>query len=410
MDMLKRIFFVFLLIIQTEAFTSALCYPSAKDATVVYLSWIEDPCHTMTIQWHSERNDRSCKVFYQKAGSLECESKVGTNTPLIQTNFLVNTVELTDLEADTEYFFRFDGKEACHKFRTMPEKLNRDIRFVVGGDVYYFFDKMHLLNVDIAKRDPDFVIVGGDIAYAFGRPHFFPRKNGDIRRWRYFLKEWTDQMVGADGRLIPMVVVIGNHDVKNSEKDPAKRAAIFYNLFAMPNKNTSYRTLDFGSYLSLFLLDTGHSYPVSGEQTKWLENELLKKESTAHKMAAYHVAAYPAVYPFEGTGPKLIRQNWVPLFEKYQVGTAFEHHNHAYKRTFRIKENKVDPNGVLYLGDGVWGVYPRKVHSYKRAWYLEKAESINSYWLVTLGPEQNQFQSFDAKGKIIEEFPLLKEH
>ena len=37
---------------------------------------------------------------------------------------------------------------------------------------------------------------------------------------------------------------------------------------------TSYATLDFGDYLSLVLLDTGHNTAIAGEQTDWLEKVL----------------------------------------------------------------------------------------------------------------------------------------
>jgi hypothetical protein len=391
---------VFLANFHAKGFGSALCSTPSNDPSIVYLSWMHDPCHTMTVQWHTSKNERTSKISYQKSGESKDYFKMSQSVLLSGTQTVVNTVELTGLKPDTEYFFKIEGQETCYKFRTMPERLTREVKFVVGGDVFYFFDRMKRLDQDIVKKDPDFIVVGGDIAYAYGRARLFRSQGWEMNRWRGFLREWKEQMIGADGRLIPMVVVIGNHDVKNGEKDPAKRALIFYELFAMPEKNTSYRMLDFGTYLSLFLLDTGHSHPILGKQTSWLEEALAK--GNQNKMAAYHVAAYPSVYPFNGRGPLRIRQAWVPLFEQYGVNTAFEHHNHAYKRTFPIKGNQVDPNGVVYLGDGVWGVNPRKVH--QKAWYLEKAEPINSYWLVTLNAKQNQFQSFDVEGNLVEEF------
>jgi hypothetical protein len=56
----------------------------------------------------------------------------------------------------------------------------------------------------------------------------------------------------------------------------------------------------------------------------------------------------------------LIREHWCPLFDEYGVQLAFEHHDHAYKRTYPIRKGTVDPRGVVYLGDGAWGVTVRK--------------------------------------------------
>jgi hypothetical protein len=49
------------------------------------------------------------------------------------------------------------------------------------------------------------------------------------------------------------------------------------------------------------------------------------------------------------------RQHWVPLFEKHNVDLVLEHHDHTFKRTHPLLNGHVDPNGIIYLGDGSWG-------------------------------------------------------
>ena len=41
----------------------------------------------------------------------------------------------------------------------------------------------------------------------------------------------------------------------------------------------------------------------------------------------------------------------------YGVHIAFENHVHAFKRTKRLKNNKVDNSGTVYLGDGRAGLH-----------------------------------------------------
>jgi hypothetical protein len=92
----------------------------------------------------------------------------------------------------------------------------------------------------------------------------------------------------------------------------------------------------------------------------------------------------------------------VPLFEKYQVPFAFEHHNHTYKRTHPIKEGKVDPSGVTYLGDGSWGVPPRQVNTPEKRWYLEKTASVSSCFIVTLTREKCLIEAKNSQGEVID--------
>ncbi len=271
--------------------------------------------------------------------------------------------------------------------------------FVVGGDAYFYLAKLRKMNRQIAARDPDFVVVGGDIAYTNGTRAVLKGKGWEIKRWRTFLKEWKEQMVTSDGRLIPIVPVLGNHDIKAIALNPKEELFLFYELFALPEKGVSYRTLDAGNYLSLFLLDTGHTYHIEGLQAKWLEKSLAARENVSYKMAAYHIGAYPSVYSFHGRTPKKIRSEWSPLFERYHMNAAFEHHNHAYKRTYRMKDGKIDPDGVLYLGDGSWGVSPRKP---KRMWYLEAAAQTNAVCLVTLRPKECRVEAVDNQGDVID--------
>ena len=81
-------------------------------------------------------------------------------------------------------------------------------------------------------------------------------------------------MIDPKGRLIPMVVCIGNHEVDGGYGKPREAAPFFFALLDGLYPERSYATLDFGDYLSLVLLDTGHVAPIDGEQTSWLDRAL----------------------------------------------------------------------------------------------------------------------------------------
>ena len=371
----------------------------ARPPPILYLTWMHDPTTTMTVQWHTSNRDLLSEVIYRKMGEDEWQKKEGLAFLLPKTNVYVHTVELDVLEPGADYEFQLAERKGVYRFRTLPSSLSKEVKFVVGGDAYFYLSIFRKMNERIASCNPDFVIVGGDIAYTTGRRAVFKGKGWELERWRTFLKEWRSQMVTSDGRLIPIVPVIGNHDIKQTSLDSNPNHYFFYNLFAMPENGVPFRVFDVGDYLSLFLLDTGHTYNIEGMQSRWLKTVLSERESMPYKMAAYHMGGYPSVYPYRGRTPKAIRSQWSPLFEKYHLNVAFEHHNHAYKRSFPMKGNKINPDGVVYMGDGSWGVTPRKP---KNLWYLEKVAEVNAICLVTLSPEMSSIEAINIDGKVFD--------
>ncbi|MBI2742811.1 MAG: fibronectin type III domain-containing protein [Chlamydiales bacterium] len=382
--------------------------------SALYLTWLHDPATTMTVQWHSEKEEQP-RVYYKSESEGSWHEACGAahvvgQATLIWGDLRVNTVELTQLNPDTVYAFRLGESEEIYRFRTMPQNPTRPIHFVVGGDVYQ--DEILLLkkmNSQVAKMDPDFIVIGGDIAYARGRNYLFKGRYFEIKRWKTFFTAWKEQMATSDGRLIPLVVAIGNHDLESTHPNPRVKPVLFYEFFAMSEPYTSYRTLNYGSYLSLTLLDTGHTYPIRGEQTSWLENTLKANEKMQHKMAVYHVSAYPSVYNYDKGNRKQIRRYWTPLFDQYGVKTVFEHHDHAFKRTHRLKQGKIDPDGTLYFGDGAWAVNLRTPNPADKLWYLAKTDSRNFVYLVSLDGPVGVVQAIDNEGTIFDETHLTSQ-
>jgi hypothetical protein len=212
-------------------------------------------------------------------------------------------------------------------------------------------------------------------------------------------------MVAPDGRLIPLLVTIGNHEVAGGYATSNAAALQFYSLFAMPGQR-GYAALDFGRYMSIILLDSSHTNPIEGDQTDWLKDVLSARDKTqTHLFAFYHTPAYPSHRVMSTRYSKAIRANWVPLFERYGVDVAFEHHDHTFKRSHLIKSDKIDPAGVLYLGDGAWGKEVRPVHPPGKMWYLARAESVGHFWATTIHGESRLHRAFDYQGNCFDVYP-----
>jgi hypothetical protein len=215
-------------------------------------------------------------------------------------------------------------------------------------------------------------------------------------------------------RLIPMVLVIGNHEVRGhyNGKIPDD-APYFYRLFTLPD-DRAYYAMDFGTYLSLVVLDSGHTNPIEGEQASWLVRALEARAHRTFLFPIYHFPAYgttkgpPGKLPIESPRAISIREHWTKQFDRFGVTAVFENDHHNFKRTHPLRAHqRDDANGIRYLGDGAWGVQTRSVPDLSEAWYLEKAEPRNHIWIVDLKPDKSvNVRAMDPKGEVFDELQL----
>lgn len=374
-----------------------------------WTTWTSDPSSTMTIVWASRQHlDRvngniSYAIENEQTNWIKAFSK---QIPIDQTDVILHNLTLRNLKENQIYVFKIEGDTEIYRFRTMPSSPKGGVRFVVGGDLYRKDDTeaFQTMNQLLSQQELDFIVLGGDLAYTHSWKYFFKSRQWEIDRWLKFMQELTS-IRGGQNRLVPLLMAVGNHDIQRSGESSISEE-ILYHLFGIADSRVSYRCLDFGSYLSLLLLDTGHSCPISGKQTLWLQQTLQAKSSSLFKMAVYHEAAYPSYYLYNGWVPKQIRKYWVPLFEQYGLHMGFEHHNHCYKRTYPIKNGRVDHQGVTYLGDGCWGVRPRQPYNFQKAWFLAKTEALQSCYIVNLNQDRCEIQACTPQGIIIDKIVI----
>lgn len=372
-----------------------------------YLTWQHDPSTTMTVQWLTVEGEETHDLFYKKEGEENWTIALAKQIILPEKfPVVLHRVELFYLEPDTTYVFKPGKWEAdTRKFRTLSNDSTKPLRFTVGGDMYH--DEIEYLvatHRQAARTSPHFSVAGGDIAYTAtkhvngGTPH--------RERWIPFFRAWSEEMITPEGYTIPIVPVIGNHDVDGRYSQPPEQAAFFYTFFSFPS-HKGFCTLDVGNFLSLILMDSGHTNSIYGKQSQWLEETLKERTEVQHIFAAYHVPAYPSVRKFKGAISMQIRQHWVPLFEKYGLKAAFEHHDHAYKRSHPLKNGHIEKDGVTYIGDGAYGVkYARPPKSPYGAWYLAQTAQERHFILVTIDGDNSKFQAINDQGKLFDQLEI----
>ena len=344
---------------------------AAFQPSTLFLTWHADPTTTMDVQWVGTAGETAdTKVYYTSVKPLPpvaglpkvfqsltaWQSAATTTRPYPLTDFKVFRAILTGLTPGTEYSFRIGKASPVYKFRTMPAKATDVVQFISGGDCGVNTAAV-ANNVQAARQNPSFAVVGGDLGYDNGR---------SVETSLAFLRNYSRTMVTRDGLLIPLLACLGNHEVDGSYGKSRDKGTFFYPLFEGLYPDTGYATLDFGDYLSLVMLDTGHTSPIAGAQTDWLSKTLKDRADHPNVFVVNHVPCYPsyrnptAALVFDptdatpGTGA-LQRKHWAPLFDKYRVPVVLEHHDHTFKRTKPLIDGLANPDGVLYLGDGSWG-------------------------------------------------------
>ena len=389
-------------LLAADVFPKGFDDPAFRPDTL-FLTWQRDPTTTMTVQWVGTAGETADTAIYYASNLLGPWHRQATAAKAYpMTDFKVFRAELTQLNPGSDYWFRIGKRSPLYSFRTMPAKATNTISFISGGDCGV---NSHTVanNIQAARQDPMFAVVGGDLGYDNGK---------SVDTSLAFLRNYSKQMVGKGGRLIPMVACIGNHEVDGGFNKPREKAPFFYALFDGLYPQTGHAVLDFGDYLSLVLLDTGHTTPIGGEQAAWLESTLKARADHPNVFAVNHVPAYPsfrkmtAVPSKDGKETKAgtgegNRKYWVPLFEKYRLPVVLEHHDHTFKRTKPLLDGLPHENGVLYLGDGSWGRL-RSPQSPDKLHYLAAASRDYHLSLHRIQGDERFHLALDEHGRVMD--------
>ena len=365
----------------------------------IYLSWQEDPTTTMTVRWISPLDESTTSLHYKPVNKDSFFIQEGICKPFPNNEpYALHTVCLKNLTPKTVYSFHIEGYTVHHLFETMPKDLTEPLSFIIGGDINFsnpllFQETTH----KAAELNPAFIIIGGDFACAFKKK----QPTEDVQKWLTLMKLWYETAEN-NTRLIPLLSVIGNHDIQGSYGKTLEQAPFF--SFLLLNGQKSFSVLRLGTYASLYLLDSGHAALPQGEQSEWLAKELERDAKALHRIAVYHVPAYPPVRSYRNAFISAVRRAWPPLFDTYRLHLAFENHDHAYKRTYPLKDSQYDPRGVVYIGDGSWGTKPSTPKSADKTTLFEKTCHTRGFCFITLKATSREVSAINFDGSVIDSF------
>ncbi|MBB63494.1 MAG: hypothetical protein CMO81_00340 [Waddliaceae bacterium] len=189
----------FLLLLLTVSIFLSISLQS--EVLAVYLCLDDHPEKHMTIRWISPSNEEKNDV-YLKTTNVKQEFKHYEAFAYAfpeQAPYSIHTLALRHLSPDTEYIFKLCNSEEEYRFRTLPSKCPKELRFIVGGDMFHDdLDMLENMNRLAASLNPDFIGLGGDISYSLPRQSAL---NEDPQRWLDWLQSWSKHMKRTDGTL-----------------------------------------------------------------------------------------------------------------------------------------------------------------------------------------------------------------
>ncbi|MBH5316276.1 Ig-like domain-containing protein [Paenibacillus sp. GSMTC-2017] len=222
--------------------------------------------------------------------------------------------------------------------------------------------------------DPKFLINAGDLV-----------DNGDLEeQWQWMLGLAQNELT-----TVPIVPVLGGHEVQDYTGDETTPNNNFYNHFNVPKQvvagtdEGSAYSFEYGDALYLVFNSQYEGGLASNgtvswvdqqylDQVKWMKNVVAKSDKK-WKFVALHKGPYGAgdnSGKYEDERVQFYKKHLVPAFDEMGIDMVFEAHDHMYMRTFQMyndqvvptsqitvdsEGNAVNPKGTIYLMSNAFG-------------------------------------------------------
>jgi predicted phosphodiesterase len=286
---------------------------------------------------------------------------------------------LTGLSPETTYTYRVrsgTNLSPIFSFRTAPR---RDTPFAVAwwADSQENPSVLQQLITSMLAQGVDWMGVAGDLASS----------GNSLDDWHNYW--FTPLQYQNLAQTRPALFARGNHDSEYPYS---------YAYSALPG-NESWFAFDYGNSRFIFL-DTEASTSVSPEQYAWLVNELTRPETqnAAFRVVCFHKLPYANLWNGGGyTGETWVRNDWMPLFEEYNVDAIINGHAHNYNRGVT--------NGVtcLVVGGGGGTLDTERV----AYWPLFTVEwSLYHYGRMEISGHTLTWSAYDNTDRLLDSFTL----
>lgn len=341
------------------------------------LSWVEEPATSISIGFEFYRGQDVYVAYDTEDGGGDPAAyryKAAVARTTMSKGMRNCFVRLNNLQASTVYYFMVvddQGLSRPMSFETPPNRLDKPLSIIAGGDSRNHREARQAANQLVAKLRPHAVIFSGDMT------------NTDTAdEWANWLDDWQMTM-SPDGHCTPIIPARGNHEMED---------ASIADLFDIPNPKVFYALNFGGGLLRLYTLNSMGF--AAGDQLSWLTADLTQNNNMVWKMAQYHNTMRPHT---KGKIPRddLVKY-WAPLFYRHGVNLVLESDTHLCKQTYPIRPDN-GPNsdegfirdnlsGTVYIGEGGWGAPLRESNKIKS--WTQASGSFNQFKWIWLSANE----------------------
>ncbi|MCH7658709.1 MAG: metallophosphoesterase family protein [Bacteroidetes bacterium] len=363
----------------------------------IRLSWNYNPATTITIGW-DQIGGENPKVYYgTKDKGKDWKKYKYSQKPTREVNELnmkTRFCELNDLLPNTAYYFVIKDSEWItdrYWFKTAPDKPE-PFTCIVGGDTKSVEPSLsagRYSNQMVSKLRPLFVLFCGD---------FTSYDATDPDHWALWLSDWFELTKTEDGRLFPIIPVMGNHE----RKYDGILNVVFNTPYQHDDPNNSYYSLSFGGNFVHITALNSELWPID-QQTDWLERDLKSAENFTFKFAAYHKPFRP--HTIGKRENMALYYKWAYLFNEYGLDISIDADSHMSKITFPVVPDSIngyeafvrdDLNGTMYIGEGSWGAGHRD-NDDDKPWTLRSGSFNQFKWLHVFPKSENEEAHVDIR-------------
>ena len=267
--------------------------------------------------------------------------------------------DLCGLRPGQTYYYTVghEGYEggALSTFRTAPARWlpTHPFTFTAFGDQGVSTDALAENGV-VAQQNPVFHLLAGDIAYADPNGAGLPiGSTPDATHDTFDPKVWDAYLTQIEpvASKVPWMVATGNHDMEALYSDhgyggqtsrwdfPGNGPSSCPTVYSFIYGNVGVISLDANDVSN----EIPHNLDYSGGgQTAWLKRRLqfLRAQPDVDFVVVFfHHCAYSTTKNHASEGG--VRDQWVPLFDRYQVDLVINGHNHVYERSDALRGGKV---------------------------------------------------------------------
>ncbi|MEL6140798.1 MAG: metallophosphoesterase family protein [Bacteroidota bacterium] len=335
------------------------------------LSWVDNPATSISIGFEFNLGRQVYVAYDTKPGGVNVSAyrfRANPSRTQLVKGMRTCFVRLTDLQPETVYYFIVVDDQGISRplsFETPPNRLDRRLSIIAGGDSRNHREARQTANHIVGKLRPHAVFFSGDMT-----------ESDTPAQWAAWLDDWQ-LTISEDGRCTPIVPARGNHEQANTS---------ISQIFDVPHPDIYY-ALDFaGGLLRAYTLNT--MVEANGNQLQWLNRDLQTNQDVVWKVVQYHNGMRPH------SAGKVERDDlvkfWAPLFYRHEVNLAIESDAHVVKRTWPLRPSqgpgselgfiRDDAKGTVYVGEGCWGA-PLRTNDDNKSWTRASGRFNQFKWL-----------------------------